>query len=72
MIGSIEVRTDPPAKVSVLLDGIHRGNAPLRLDRVPAGLHRIEVRGGVYLPSAREVTVSNGTTVLVQLKLEEQ
>lgn len=69
-IGAIEVRTDPPARVSVLLDEVHRGNAPLRLDRVPTGLHRIEVRGAGYASSAREVTVSNGTTVLVQLKLE--
>jgi hypothetical protein len=69
MVGSIEVRTEPPAKVSVLLDDIHRGAAPLRLDRVPAGLHRITVRGNGYLDASREVQVSTGTTVLLHIKL---
>jgi serine/threonine protein kinase len=68
-VGSIEVRTEPPTRAAVLLDDIHRGSAPLRLDRVPAGLHRIEVQGEGYLPSKREVQVSTGTTVLLQLDL---
>jgi hypothetical protein len=68
-VGSIEVRTDPATRAAVLLDDIHRGSAPLRLDRVPAGLHRIEVRGPGYLPSSREVQVSTGTTVLLELDL---
>jgi len=68
-VGSIEVRTEPPTRAAVLLDDIHRGSAPLRLDRVPAGLHRIEVQGEGYLPSKREVQVSTGTTVLLQLEL---
>jgi hypothetical protein len=68
-VGSIEVRTDPPAKVSVLLDDIHRGAAPLRLDRVPAGSHRITVRGNGYLDASREIKVSTGKTMLLHIAL---
>jgi hypothetical protein len=68
-VGSIEVRTEPPTRAAVLLDDIHRGSAPLRLDRVPAGLHRIEVRGPGYLPSTRELQVWTGKTVLLQMDL---
>jgi serine/threonine protein kinase len=70
-VGSIEVRarTDQPVKAAVLLDDIHRGSAPLRLDRVPAGLHRVEVRAVGYLPSSREVQVSTDITVRLELEL---
>jgi len=70
-VGSIEVRarTEQPVKAAVLLDDIHRGSAPLRLDRVPAGLHRVEVRAMGYLPSSREVQVSTDITVRLELEL---
>lgn len=70
-VGSIEVRTrsDEPVKAAVLLDNVHRGSAPLRLDRVPAGLHSVQVRAAGYLPSSREVQVSTNVTMRLEIDL---
>jgi serine/threonine protein kinase len=70
-VGSIEVRvrSDAPVKAAVLLDNVHRGGAPLRLDRVPAGRHTVEVRASGYLPSSREVQVSTNITLRLEIDL---
>jgi serine/threonine protein kinase len=70
-VGSIEVRvrSDEAVKAAVLLDNVHRGGAPLRLDRVPAGRHNVEVRASGYLPSSREVQVSTNITLRLEIEL---
>jgi hypothetical protein len=70
-VGSIEVRvrSAEPVKAAVLLDNVHRGGAPLRLDRVPAGRHNVEVRASGYLPSSREVQVSTNITLRLEIEL---
>ena len=69
--GTIEVRTVPPVNAAVKLDQVYRGQAPLRLDRVPLGGHRIVVEATGYTSAARDVAITQGgSTTIVEIALE--
>jgi len=67
-VGAIEVRT-VPLHARVLLDGIHRGEAPLRLDGVHAGTRRLEIRAEGYETMVREIELQKGSTAMLDIVL---
>jgi serine/threonine protein kinase len=67
--GAIEVRTSPPVAANVKLDDIYRGQAPLRMQGVRAGVRRLAIRAEGYLPVTREVQLEGGSTALVDIAL---
>jgi len=67
-VGAIEVRT-VPAHAKVVLDGVHRGEAPLRLDGVHAGTRRMEIRAEGYESVLREIELQKGATALLDIVL---
>ena len=56
-------------KAEVLLDGQHRGESPVVLQRVPAGAHLLTVNSPGYRPIRRTVTVRPGRMHPVLLEL---
>jgi len=56
-----------PATVS--LDGLYRGEAPLRLQGVPPGLRKLAIKAGGYQPVTRDVDLRPGVTLLVDVAL---
>jgi serine/threonine protein kinase len=67
--GAIEVRTSPVVEAAVKLDEIFRGKAPLRLDGVRAGGHRLEVQATGYATVTRDIGLTGGTTAMVEVAL---
>jgi serine/threonine protein kinase len=67
-VGAIEVRT-VPTHAKVLLDGVHRGEAPLRLDGVRSGTRRMEIRAEGYESVLRDIELQNGATALLDIVL---
>jgi serine/threonine-protein kinase len=68
-VGSIKIRTIPAVSASVLLDGVERGSVPMRMDSVPAGVHRLEIRAEGYKTVAQEVKLPRGVTVVFDILL---
>jgi hypothetical protein len=67
-LGSLSLQTSPPG-VSVFVDGVARGNTPLRIS-LDAGSHIVELRGrGV--PRVIPVTVTAGAEASQYLELPE-
>ena len=67
--GRVSVRTTPPGAL-VTLDGSARGAAPVSIEDVSAGVHRLRVTAPGHVPDEREITVSSGaptTTVNIAL-----
>ncbi len=67
--GRVSVRTTPPGAL-VTLDGRSHGAAPVSIEDVSAGVHRLRVTAPGHVPDEREVTVSAGasaTTVNIAL-----
>lgn len=70
--GTIEIRTVPAVNAAVKLDQVYRGQAPLRLDRVPLGGHRVVVEASGYNPTARDIAITEGgTTTVIEIALEQ-
>ncbi len=67
--GSIEVHTVPSVAAAVTIDGVPRGRAPLRVDRVSVGNHTIAINANGYAPTVREVSVGAGTNALLEVAL---
>ncbi len=67
--GTIAVTSDP-AGAEVLINGISRGKAPCRVDRIPGGSVTLEVKADGFQPHTRDVSLAAGEvqTVEVQLK----
>ncbi|MDW8361493.1 MAG: PEGA domain-containing protein, partial [Myxococcales bacterium] len=70
--GVVEIRTVPDVGATVLLDGIPRGNAPLRIERVAAGQHALEVRAEGFVAVRRVVDVGSDSTIMLDVVLERQ
>jgi serine/threonine protein kinase len=65
--GTLEIRTFPAVPATVLLDGTDRGQAPLRLEHVPAGDHLVELRINGATVASQTVEVREGSVAMVQL-----
>jgi len=66
---SIEVRTTPQVDASVLLDGVQRGTAPVRLENVAAGEHEVTIVAAGFEVVHRDIHVDSSTTVMVEVAL---
>ena len=67
--GRVSVRTTPPGAL-VTLDGSARGAAPVSIEDVSTGVHRLRVTAPGHVPDEREITVSSAaptTTVNIAL-----
>lgn len=58
------------AEAAVLVDGVERGTAPLRLSDLPYGEHVVEARAPGYETASRTVVLTGG--VMTELELELQ
>jgi serine/threonine-protein kinase len=67
--GAVEVRTTPSVNASIKLDGVFRGVAPLRLQGVRVGVRQLVLQAPGYLPIQREVTITDGSTTVLELAL---
>ncbi len=70
--GSIEIRTNPGTTGAVKIDGIFRGQTPVRVDGIASGEHRIEVEAEGYQPGTGTVMVEGGEIAQVELSLIEE
>jgi serine/threonine protein kinase len=68
-VGSIEISTNPIVSARVLLDDVERGRAPMRMDGVPVGLRHLEIRADGYPPVKRDVNLTKGVTVVLEVPL---
>ena len=79
MVGSLSVSADPPEPgAKVYLDGVESGSAPITLDRIPAGSHKVEVkkvreplRGLPSKEGGQDVDIADGKMTSVTIKLKE-
>jgi hypothetical protein len=72
--GQIEIREREGRPAEAWVDGVPRGQTPLRLEQVPTGTRRVELRVEDGEPVARDVVVRPNVTALVELSVlpEEQ
>ncbi|MBX3274917.1 MAG: serine/threonine protein kinase [Sandaracinaceae bacterium] len=70
VVASIEVRTLPEVDAVVLLDGVRRGTAPVRLENVQEGRHVVTIVAPGFEDAAREIVVTSNTTVMVEVALQ--
>jgi len=69
-LGRLEVHSEPPG-ATVALDGENRGNAPLTLEGISPGLHRLVLRRARYEPWSKTVEVRADGTTPVSARLED-
>ncbi|HJL19289.1 MAG TPA: PEGA domain-containing protein, partial [Sandaracinaceae bacterium LLY-WYZ-13_1] len=67
---TLEVHTRPEVGAIVLLDGVNRGEAPVRLEDVPPGEHEVTVIADGYQDARRTVEVDGGGHAFVEVALE--
>jgi len=67
--GTVEVQTVPAVPGDIYVDGTLLGQAPKRLEPVPPGEHIIEVRAAGYAPAQRRVTVTAGSTTMMEIAM---
>ncbi|MCB9594168.1 MAG: serine/threonine protein kinase [Sandaracinaceae bacterium] len=70
LVASIEVRTTPANDAVVLLDGVRRGTAPVRLENVGAGHHVVTILAPGFEDVTREIEVTSDSTVIVEVALQ--
>ena len=67
--GYVKVMSEPESGAQVLIDGEEVGVTPYCSDRLKSGNYRIEVLKAMYTPIAQHVTVTEGDTIPVCLKM---
>jgi len=67
--GTISLTSDPVG-AEVLVNGISRGHTPCRLDRIPGGTVKLEVKADGFQPHAREVSLAAGEVQTVDVPLK--
>ena len=70
-VGTVEIRTVPSVGASVLIDDVQRGRAPLRVERIQAGLRKIEIHADGYPAVVRQVDVQPGSTAMLEIALQQ-
>jgi hypothetical protein len=66
--GTINIDSQPTG-AEVLINGIARGNTPCKLDRIPGGEVKLEVRLSGYIPYLRDIALAAGEQQDVNLQL---
>jgi serine/threonine protein kinase len=69
-VGTVEIRTTPAVGATVSIDGVPRGRAPLRVQRIPSGERMIEVRADGYEAELRKVEVAADSVALLEIALQ--
>jgi hypothetical protein len=71
-VGALEVLA--PDGASVFVDGKELGAAPITapVDKLPIGVHTVEVSQAGFVTSARDVVISRGETTIARIELEEE
>ena len=69
--GTLEVASDPDG-AEVLLDGIPRGTAPCKVDRITGGDHRLEIKLDGYVATEQTIRLSAGETQSLRVELKPQ
>ena len=68
LIGNLSVSSSP-TNASVFLDGVLRGNTPIHLPNINAGIHSLNVTKSGYMDFTKLVNVSAGKLTQVSLNL---
>lgn len=67
--GTIDVASDPEG-AEVFVNGISRGTAPCRIDRIPGGAVSLEVKANGFQPHKRDVSLAAGEVQKVDIQLK--
>ncbi|MGD8863266.1 MAG: serine/threonine-protein kinase [Myxococcales bacterium] len=70
--GSLEVRTTPATGAAVKVDGVYRGQEPLRIDGVKAGVRELTLSAEGFTDVAARVDVRPGETSRLQLVMRPE
>ena len=66
--GIINVSSEPSG-AKVLINGINRGVTPCKIDRIPGGSVKLEIREDGYLPHLRDISLAAGEEQSVNITL---
>lgn len=69
--GTLDVSADPEG-AEVLVNGIARGNAPCRVERIPGGIVNVTLQAEGYITQQREITLAAGEVQSVNIQLTPQ
>ncbi len=67
--GTISISSDP-AGSEVLVNGISRGHAPCRIDRIPGGTVTLEIKAVGFESQKREISLAAGEVQSLDIKLK--
>ena len=67
--GTINVQSDPSG-AEVLINGITRGSTPCKIERIPGGAVKLEVRQAGYVPHSRDIALAAGEEQSVTIPLK--
>ncbi len=67
--GTLALTSDPEG-AEVLINGIARGRAPCRIDRIPGGTVTVKVQAEGFQPHTREITLAAGEVQSVEVQLK--
>jgi hypothetical protein len=70
--GSVEIHTSPSLPASVEIDGVFRGQAPVRVDGIAVGAHQIAANAEGYAPASSSVVVEGGEVAQLVLSLVKE
>ena len=67
--GTVSVSSDP-AGAEILVNGISRGHAPCRIDRIPGGAVTLQVKADGFETHTREIALAAGEVQSLDIKLK--
>ncbi len=67
--GTVTVDSDPPG-AEVLINGIARGTTPCRIERIPGGSVKLEIRQAGFIPHSRDIALAAGEEQRVNVALQ--
>ena len=70
IVGLLEIETIPVENASVYIDGIYKGNTPLKLSLL-AGKHRITIRHPDYSDWSQEIVLARGEIKKMKIDLRD-
>jgi hypothetical protein len=66
--GTLDVVSDPEG-AEIFVNGISRGQAPCRIDRISGGAMTLEIKANGFLPQKRDISLAAGEVQKVEFKL---
>lgn len=68
-VGAMEIRTSPEVNAAVLVDGVHRGRTPLRIEDLPAGRRHVVLQAAGYEDVSRVVELESRSTTMLDVSM---